>query len=78
MFTMQTGKVLRLDSRGYGFIMPDSNPNGSRSGVFFHRSALNGNAFDALQEGDAVTYIEEASPKGPRAATVAVAPLRSV
>ena len=72
--TTKMGRVLRLTrDRGFGFIAPDSDPDGFRSGVFFHRSALVGDAFDLLQEDDRVTYVEVASAKGPRAESVSPA-----
>jgi len=65
----KTGKIRRLVSeRGFGFIQPDTSPDGTGSAVFFHRSVCA--SFESLAENDAVTYTEEASPKGPRASTV--------
>jgi len=65
----KTGKILRLvTERGFGFIQPDATPDDSRSSVFFHRSACL--TFDSLAENDAVTYVETASMKGPRAESV--------
>jgi cold shock CspA family protein len=40
--------------------------------VFFHRSAVEGVAFEQLREGLAVSFEEVASEKGPRAARVRV------
>jgi len=71
--TTLTGKVRGVNVRGFAFIEPDSaTADSDKSGIFFHRSAMIGNGFDLLQEGDAVSYTVEAnpSPKGPRAATV--------
>jgi cold shock CspA family protein len=69
--TTLTGKVTRINPKGYAFIVPSgTSADISRSGIFFHRSAMIGNAFDLLQEGDSVTYTEVASDKGPRAESV--------
>ena len=61
---MPSGTIKKKMEKGFGFIAAD---NGSE--VFFHLSACNGN-FDGLQEGQAVTFDIEQSPKGPRAANV--------
>ena len=59
------GTIKRLvRDRGFGFIRDD---NGQE--WFFHRSAVEGN-FDDLNEGQRVSFEEEPSPKGPRAANV--------
>jgi cold shock CspA family protein len=67
--TTKTGKIIRLViERGFGFIQPDATPDDSRASVFFHRSACL--TFDALADGDRVTYVETASQKGPRGENV--------
>ena len=38
--------------------------------VFFHRSALEGIDFDALEEGTGVEFDVESGPKGPRAVNI--------
>ena len=38
--------------------------------VFFHRSALEGVDFDALEEGTGVEFNVESGPKGPRAVNI--------
>jgi CspA family cold shock protein len=53
-----------LASKGFGFI------GGERGELFFHHSALEGVAIEALQVGQAVTYEEGRGPKGPRAEKV--------
>ena len=61
-----TGTIKRIArDKGFGFIRDTA------SGVeyFFHRSAVQG-SFDALSEGQRVSFEEEPSPKGPRAANV--------
>ena len=63
---MLTGTIARLlIDKGFGFIRDDQ-------GVehFFHRSAVRGAVFELLREGQAVEFIVEDSPKGPRAGEV--------
>ena len=52
--------------KGFGFITPD---DGSKD-LFVHQSAINGEGFRSLNEGDKVTYDPEDSDKGPRATNV--------
>ena len=62
---MSTGTIKRIArDKGFGFIR-------DASGVeyFFHRSSVEG-SFDALTEGQRVSFDEEPSPKGPRANNV--------
>ena len=62
------GKIKRLNRlRGFGFISAE---NGEE--VFFHRSALRGEDFDALQEGTSVEFKLTRGPKGLRAVNVRV------
>ncbi len=56
-----------LADKGFGFI------EGDRGDIFFHHSALEGIAIEALQIGQAVTYEEGRGPKGPRAENVTLA-----
>ena len=65
----QTGTIKRLVmDRGFGFL---SGEDGKE--YFFHRSSVEG-SFEALQEGQKVTFdIEASAPKGPRASRVRVA-----
>ncbi len=53
---MANGTVKKLVSeRGFGFILPEgSAPSGGD--LFFHRSDVQGPGYDALHEGDQVTY----------------------
>lgn len=62
------GTVKRLVfDKGFGFIAADDGQE-----YFFHQSACNGTAFDALQEGQAVTFEKGQGPKGPRGENVRV------
>ncbi|RPI08073.1 MAG: cold shock domain-containing protein [Zetaproteobacteria bacterium] len=61
---MATGTVKKLvRERGFGFIQGSDGVE-----LFFHRSALQGEGFDALAEGQAVEFDVEKGDKGPRAA----------
>jgi CspA family cold shock protein len=65
---MATGTIKRLvRERGFGFI---AGQDGTE--LFFHRSALPGEGFDALTEGQAVEFEVERGTKGPRAANMKV------
>lgn len=60
------GKVKRIvRDRGFGFIVTSE-----RKEVFFHRNALQGVAFEELQEGATVEFEVEQSEKGSRATNV--------
>jgi len=60
------GKIKRLiKERGFGFITTEDGKE-----VFFHRSALEEENFDALEEGASVEFDLEEGPKGPRAINV--------
>jgi CspA family cold shock protein len=62
---MPGGTIKRLvRDRGFGFIRDDGGQE-----WFFHRSAVEG-SFDQLNEGQRVSFDEEPSAKGPRAANV--------
>jgi len=54
------------EAKGYGFIQP---ADGSKD-VFVHYSAITGEGFKTLREGQAVTYEVQDSPKGPSAVNV--------
>ncbi|MFH1008852.1 MAG: cold-shock protein [Candidatus Latescibacterota bacterium] len=53
------------DSKGYGFIEQESGDD-----VFVHFSALEGDGFKSLNEGQAVKFDILDGPKGPQAANV--------
>ena len=53
------------NSKGYGFIGRDNEPD-----VFVHYSAIAGDGYRTLQEGDRVTFEIVQGPKGPQAADV--------
>jgi CspA family cold shock protein len=64
---MATGTVKWFnDSKGFGFISPE---DGSAD-VFVHFSAVQGDGFRSLAEGQAVSYEVEDGPKGPQATQV--------
>ncbi len=52
--------------KGYGFISPDS---GAKD-VFVHFSAIMGEGYRNLEEGQRVEFVIEDTPKGPQAAQV--------
>ena len=54
------------DQKGYGFITPE---DGSKD-VFVHHSAVQGDGYKSLQEGQMVDFEVTSSPKGPQAANV--------
>ena len=54
-------------SKGYGFISREDGDD-----VFVHYSAIQGEGFRNLDEGQRVEFNVESSPKGPQAANVTV------
>ena len=66
---MTTGTVKWFnESKGFGFITPD---DGSKD-VFVHFSAIVGDGFRTLAEGQQVSFNVENGPKGPQAANVQI------
>ncbi len=53
------------DSKGFGFISRDNGPD-----VFVHHTAIQGEGFRSLTEGDNVTFELVKGPKGFQAANV--------
>ena len=64
---MNSGTVKWFDAqKGYGFITNDD----GGSDVFVHFSAINGEGFKSLEEGQAVTYDLTEGARGMQAANV--------
>ena len=62
-----TGTVKFFNSmKGFGFITQDE----GGADVFVHFSAIQGNGFKTLAEGQKVSYDIQQGPKGPQAANV--------
>jgi cold shock protein len=63
---MTTGTVKWFnDSRGFGFIAPENGED-----VFVHHSAIQGDAFKTLSEGESVEFEITDGPKGQQAVNV--------
>lgn len=66
---MQTGTIAKLTDKGFGFIKIE----GQEKNLFFHSKDLVDVAFDALREGDTLSFDVAESPKGPNAVNVSKA-----
>ena len=63
---MTTGTVKWFnDSRGFGFIAPENGED-----VFVHHSAIQGDGFKTLSEGESVEFEITTGPKGQQAVNV--------
>lgn len=60
------GTIKKKTDRGFGFISRE----GEAKDLFFHSKDLVGITFDALQEGDQVSFEVVDGPKGPSAKNV--------
>jgi CspA family cold shock protein len=64
---MPTGTVKWFNpDKGFGFITPE---DGSKD-LFVHHSAIDGDGYRSLDEGEKVTFETQPSDKGPKAANV--------
>ncbi len=62
---MAQGSIKTLTNKNFGFIKTETEKD-----LFFHASALQGVNFEALHEGQKVSYTIGQSPKGPCAENV--------
>ncbi|HEU5432167.1 MAG TPA: cold shock domain-containing protein [Thermomicrobiales bacterium] len=61
---MATGTIKTIrDDKGFGFIAPDAGQG--QGDLFFHRSAVENNDFDALRVGERVDFTIEPDPRDP-------------
>jgi cold shock protein len=62
---MANGKIKRLTDKGFGFIETETGKD-----MFFHKSSVEGDRYESLQVGQAVSFTEGRGEKGPRAESV--------
>jgi cold shock protein len=62
---MSEGTIKTKTDKGFGFINTESGKD-----MFFHSSNVEGSGYEALREGQKVSYTEGRGPKGPRAENV--------
>ena len=68
MSERETGTVKWFNNgKGYGFIEREEGPD-----VFVHYTAIVGEGYRTLQEGQSVEFVIEDGPKGPQAAEVMI------
>ena len=68
MSDIRTGQVKWFnETKGFGFIEQSQGPD-----VFVHFSAIQGDGYRNLQEGQKVEFTVEKGPKGPQASNVTV------
>ena len=64
---MATGTVKWFnDAKGFGFITPDA----GGEDLFAHFSAIQGNGFKTLKEGQKVSFVVTTGPKGKQAGNI--------
>jgi CspA family cold shock protein len=61
-----TGTIKKLTDKGFGFITAE----GLSKDLFFHARNLVDVTFEDLREGDAVSFEQEESEKGPNAVNI--------
>ena len=59
---MATGIIKSIRDKGFGFIAPDGGADGD---LFFHSSAVEGQGFDQLRQGQRVGFDEVPDPRDP-------------
>jgi CspA family cold shock protein len=62
---MPQGTIKKKTDKGFGFITPETGTD-----IFFHSSNVEAPGYEALREGQKVSYNEGRGPKGPRAENV--------
>ncbi len=62
---MPQGSIKKKTDKGFGFITTETGKD-----MFFHSSNVEAPGYEALREGQKVSYTEGVGPKGPRAENV--------